>query len=333
MELTKALRDACIAAVLGAALVSVIAGCATARHRDWREAVKVGDYPYAYSDLFETWRAGTADVKAESLRYAWRDHGIVAAARKDLIANIQPYADRHTGDVTSFQRAIKSGPLEDRVDFAKLVDRNIDIDREIAGAFERHGQRPVARPAQEVKSAATVPSAEMMATPEKRTEAATVPPVPKPQPAETIQSAAKAEPVTKPEVAEKRLPTEKAEPAARSAAHADLLAQVAEARKHAVWRCKGAAACSAAWASAESFVARNSDRRIRTVSPTAIETYPPIVIGEIGMKVARIALSSEESELRLTVACRVGLLVQVCPAAELRIYTAFPPFMRSSIAP
>ena len=333
MGLTKALRDACIAAVLGAVAVAVIAGCATERHRDWREAVKVGDYPYAYSDLFETWRAGTADVKAESLRYAWRDRGIVAAARKDLIANIQPLANSHTGDLASLQRAIKSGPLEDRVDFAKLVDRNLDVDREIASAFEKHGQRPVIRPAQELQPAATVQPAEKIATPEKRAVAATVPPVPKPQAVEPIQTATKAAPVAKPEVAEKRPPAEKAESAARNAAHADLLAQVAEAKEHAVWRCKGAAACSAAWASAESFVARNSDRRIRTVSPTVIDTYPPIVIGEIGMNVSRIALTAEESELRLTVACRVGLLAKVCPAAELRIYTAFPAFMKSSVVP
>ena len=44
-----------------------------------------------------------------------------------------------------------------------------------------------------------------------------------------------------------------------------------------------------AWLAAENFVASNSSMRVRTVTATLIDTYPPIVIGEIGMKVEMIA--------------------------------------------
>ncbi|MCW5592142.1 MAG: hypothetical protein KIS74_08615, partial [Burkholderiales bacterium] len=62
MRLTRALRGACVAAILGVVTAAGFAGCATTRNKDWREAVKSGDYAAAYSDLFETWRAGTPDV-------------------------------------------------------------------------------------------------------------------------------------------------------------------------------------------------------------------------------------------------------------------------------
>jgi len=97
-----------------------------------------------------------------------------------------------------------------------------------------------------------------------------------------------------------------------------------------VWRCKGAAACDKAWLAAENFVASNSSMRVRTVTATLIDTYPPIVIGEIGMKVEKRALAGGESEFELTVICRAGKLRQLCPTAETRLYKAFPEHLKSA---
>jgi len=350
MRYSRALRHACIAAIIGVVAAAGVAGCAASRHRDWREAVKAGDYQHAYLDLFETWRAGTPDVKAEALRSAWRVAGITAVARKDLAAIIQPAADRHAGDLASLQKSIVHGPLEDRVDFAKLVDRTIDVEREIAAAYAKRDGSALARPAVPAAPAAVARPAEPVAAPVASQAPVAAPPAAQSAP---MPQATKKTPVAEaPRVAETPSPAREAKPAqaaapsespspataatpgpARKEADAVLSAKVEEAKQRATWRCKGAPACGKSWEAAESFVGRNSDMRIKTVTGTLIDTYPPIVIGEIGMKVERIALGADESEMRLTVSCRVGRLRQSCPAAELRIYTAFPAFMRSAAAP
>ncbi len=117
---------------------------------------------------------------------------------------------------------------------------------------------------------------------------------------------------------------------AKPVIQSDHLSQVAEAKRRAVWRCKGTPACDKAWAAAESFVGLNTDMRIRTAKSPTIETYPPIEIGKVGMKVEKVALENDEAELRLTVHCRVGVLRELCPATELRIYTAFPAHMQAA---
>jgi len=109
----------------------------------------------------------------------------------------------------------------------------------------------------------------------------------------------------------------------------DLLARVEEAKKRSAWRC-AAARCDKAWAAAESFVAANSDMRIKSATATLIDTYPPIVIGEIGMKVEKNSIAGGESEIQLTVICRAGRLAQACPTAQLRLYNAFPEYLRAA---
>ena len=373
MGLRKMLYKFTAAATL--AMVALLAtGCATtttpstARHRDWRESVKAGDFPSAYNDLYENWRAGTPDVRAETLRYAWRDPRIVAVARPDLAAKMQPVADAHQGDLQTLQRSLKDGPLEDRIDFAKLVDRKLDVDREIALAYEQRRQaagslapptaavtprtEPVpGTPPQEAKQPAPTVQPVQSAPPAASLQPATAPPPaatppsaaerpPKAtaQPASTPpvaapQPLAKPPPQPRSEAATSPQPKPEPEPAARPAAAAKPamqsvhVEQVAEAKRRAVWRCKGPQACDKAWAAAESFVGLNTDMRIRTAKSPTIETYPPIEIGKVGMKVDKVPLENDESELRLTVHCRVGVLRQLCPATELRIYTAFPTYM------
>ncbi|MBZ0248313.1 MAG: hypothetical protein K8F93_01535, partial [Burkholderiales bacterium] len=134
------LAKAFAAAALCAAAMSLVAGCAAPRSRDWREAAKAGDYRAAYADLYASWRDGTADVKAETLRHAWRSPEIMAAARSDLGEILRQAAASHAGDLASFEREITKGPQHERVAFAKLLDRTIDVDREIQAA---HAKRPV----------------------------------------------------------------------------------------------------------------------------------------------------------------------------------------------
>jgi outer membrane biosynthesis protein TonB len=333
-------------------MVAILAtGCSattTARHGDWRESVKAGDFQSAYSDLYENWRAGTPDVRAESLRYAWRDPRIVAVAKPDLVAKIQPVADAHQGDLQSLARALKDGPLEDRLAFAKQVDRKLDVDREIASAYERRRQATTPRaavPPQPVTTPPPVTTPQPVARPQPETkpQAATAvqpmakaQPETKPQAATAVQPMAKTQPEAKPQLATPPPPKVEPEPVAvptataKSVIQSDHAAQVAEAKRRAVWRCKGAPACDKAWAAAETFVGLNTDMRIRTAKSPTIETYPPIEIGKVGMKVEKVALESDESELRLTVHCRVGVLRQLCPATELRIYTAFPSHMQAA---
>lgn len=148
--------------------------------------------------------------------------------------------------------------------------------------------------------------------------------VTKPQPEAKPQAAATSPPKVEPEPETK--PTVRATPAMQS----DHVAQVAEAKRRAVWRCKGTPACDKAWTAAESFVGLNTDMRIRTAKSPTIETYPPIEIGKVGMKVEKVPLANDESELRLTVHCRVGVLRELCPATELRIYSAFPAHMQAA---
>ncbi|HRA24354.1 MAG TPA: hypothetical protein PLK52_12380 [Usitatibacteraceae bacterium] len=97
-----------------------------------------------------------------------------------------------------------------------------------------------------------------------------------------------------------------------------------------MWRCEGKAACDKAWAAAESFVGANADMRIRSVTATAIETYPPIVLGEVGLSVAKVPAGGEAFEMRLTVNCRAGMIRHTCPASEVRIYGAFPDYLRAA---
>lgn len=347
MRFSRTLRHACIAAIIGVVTAAGIAGCATTRHRDWREAVKVGDYRAAYLDLFETWRMGTGDVKAEALRYAWRDPAIVAVARKDLVAGIQPIAEAHTGDLASLTKSVKDGPFEDRVEFAKLVDRNIDVDGEIKAAYEKRSPRTVATPAVPAPAPAAPAAPAPKADAPVRVAPPAPPPVAKSQPTEAVAPPAPKSPAvaasTPAPSAPKATQSTPAPPApppasvekapAGDAAHASLLAQVAEEKKRSVWRCKGAAACDKAWLAAESFVTSNSDMRVRAVTANLIDTYPPIVIGEIGMKVEKRTPGSGDSELELTVICRTGKLRQLCPTAELRLYKAFPAHLKASAAP
>jgi hypothetical protein len=353
LKAIQVLRRVCVAALVGVAAASLVAGCATSRHRDWREAVKAGDYRAAYLDLFETWRMGTGDVKAEALRYAWRDPAIVAVARKDLVAGIQPIAEAHTGDLASLTKSVKDGPFEDRVEFAKLVDRNIDVDGEIKAAYGKRSPRTAAAPAVPAPAPAPAPAAPApKADAPVRLAPPAPPPMAKSQPTEAVAppaakspSVAASTPAPSAPKATQSTPTppQPAPPAPPPAsvekaptgdgAHARLLAQVAEEKKRSVWRCKGAAACDKAWLAAEGFVASNSDMRVRAVTPTSIDTYPPIVIGEIGMKVEKRTPGTGDSELELTVICRTGKLRQLCPTAELRLYKAFPAHLKASAAP
>jgi hypothetical protein len=325
LKAIQVLRRVCVAALVGVAAASLVAGCATSRHRDWREAVKAGDYRAAYLDLFETWRMGTGDVKAEALRYAWRDPAIVAVARKDLVAGIQPIAEAHTGDLASLTKSVKDGPFEDRVEFAKLVDRNIDVDGEIKAAYGKRSPRTAATPAVPAPAPAPAAPAPKADAPVRVT--APAPPAPSaPSASQSTQAPPQPAPPAPPPASSEKAP-------AGDATHASLLAQVAEEKKRSVWRCKGAAACDKAWLAAESFVTSNSDMRVRAVTATLIDTYPPIVIGEIGMKVDRRTQGTGEAEIELTVICRTGKLRQLCPTAELRLYKAFPAHLKASAAP
>jgi hypothetical protein len=354
MQIARTLRDALFALALAATAASLIGGCATPRHRDWREAVREGDFAHACADLFETWRAGTPDVKSEALRYAWRDPRIVAVARTDLAGGIQAVADGHGGDLASLAKAVKDGPLEDRVEFAKLVDRRIDVDAEIRAAFEKRSPK-VASPATIPAPVAAPPPPKPAPAPAVTLPVAPAPPAiapsapaaaaatpPPPPPAATPAPPPAAPPAPAPSIAKGASPTVTTLPPApkppaatvekapsSSAATSDLPARVEDARKRSAWRC-AASRCDKAWAAAESFVAANSDMRIRSATPTRIDTYPPIVIGEIGMKVEKRPAGAGESEIQLTVTCRAGRLAHACPTAELRLCKAFPENLRSA---
>ncbi len=350
MQGKSGIRKTLATAVLAVAVIGLVDGCAGPPRRDWRQAVRAGDYSFAYSDLFETWRAGTPDIKAESLRYAWREPGIIAAARPDLASRIRELASRQAGDLASLAKLVKDGPLEDRADFAKLVDRRIDVDREIAEAFAQRGSAPPARPVTPppvppvapplankpptpaphvaVPSAMPTPSSTGGTGPQLARTPAT-PPMPASAPGPAMSPPA-AVPPASPAVAAipaaTPAPTRPASPALDR-----LLQDLARAKSGAVWRCLGAAACDAAWAATESFIGANSDRRIQRVTSTAIETYPPIVLGEVGMQATKSAAKGDESEIRVTVQCRAGKLAMVCPTTELRIYEAFPLFIKSAV--
>lgn len=292
------------AVALAVAALSLAAGCATPRSRDWREAAKAGDWSAAYADLYASWRDGTADVKAETLRHAWRSPEIMAVARPDLAEILRQAAGSHVGDLASFEREVTKGPLHERVAFAKLLDRTIDVDREIAAA---HSRRPA------IAQAAPAPAARPVVPP----PAPPMPPAPAAPPASPAPTA----------------PAAKAAPATPPPSRPSPPAQVAEAKARAVWRCEGKAACDKAWAAAESFVGANADMRIRSVTATAIETYPPIVLGEVGLSVAKVPAGGEAFEMRLTVNCRAGMIRHTCPASEVRIYGAFPDYLRAAAGP
>lgn len=314
------LAKAFAAAAFCAAAVSLVAGCAAPRSRDWREAAKAGDYRAAYADLYASWRDGTADVKAETLRHAWRSPEIMAVARSDLGEILRQAAGSHAGDLASFEREVTKGPLHERVAFAKLLDRTIDVDREIQVAHaKRPGvaqaapppptpPKPVAPPKPEAPAKAIEPPVALAPAAPATPSVAPVPPVP----VAPTTPVAKAAPVSPP-------PPRPGPPA-----------QVAEAKARAVWRCEGKTDCDKAWAAAESFVGANADMRIRSVTATAIETYPPIVLGEVGLSVAKVPAGGDAFEMRLTVNCRAGMIRHTCPASEVRIYGAFPDYLRAA---
>ncbi|MCL4687181.1 MAG: hypothetical protein KJ007_01300 [Burkholderiales bacterium] len=315
------LAKAFAAAALCAAAVTLVAGCAAPRSRDWREAAKAGDYRAAYADLYASWRDGTADVKAETLRHAWRSPEIMAIARADLAEILRQAAASHAGDLASFERAVTKGPLHERVAFAKLLDRTIDVEREIAAAHAKWSgvaqaapppptpPKPVAPPKPEAPAKAIEPPVALAPAAPATPSAAPVPPAPVAPPTPV----AKAAPASPP-------PPRPAPPA-----------QVAEAKARAVWRCEGKTDCDKAWAAAESFVGANADMRIRSVTATAIETYPPIVLGEVGLSVAKVPAGGDAFEMRLTVNCRAGMIRHTCPASEVRIYGAFPDYLRAAV--
>lgn len=320
------LAKAVAAIALGVAAVTLVAGCAAPRSRDWREAAKAGDYRAAYADLYASWRDGTADVKAETLRHAWRSPEIMAVARADFAEILRQAAGAHAGDLASFEREVTKGPLHERVAFAKLLDRTIDVDREIAGA---HAKRPGV--AQAAPPPPTPPTPVVPPKPEAPVRAieAPVPPAPATPPAPP--AAPSAPPVAPSAPPAPPAPVAKAAPASPPALRPSPPAQVAEARARAVWRCEGKAACDKAWAAAESFVGANADMRIRSVTATAIETYPPIVLGEVGLSVAKVPAGGDAFEMRLTVNCRAGMIRHTCPASEVRIYGAFPDYLRAAV--
>ena len=315
------LAKAFAAAALCAAAMSLVAGCAAPRSRDWREAAKAGDYRAAYADLYASWRDGTADVKAETLRHAWRSPEIMAIARADLAEILRQAAASHAGDLASFEREVTKGPLHERVAFAKLLDRTLDVEREIAAAHaKRPGvaqaapppptpPKPVAPPKPEAPAKAIEPPVALAPAAPATPSVAPVPPVP----VAPTTPVAKAAPVSPP-------PPRPGPPA-----------QVAEAKARAVWRCEGKTDCDKAWAAAESFVGANADMRIRSVTATAIETYPPIVLGEVGLSVAKVPAGGDAFEMRLTVNCRAGMIRHTCPASEVRIYGAFPDYLRAAV--
>ncbi|MCK7579475.1 MAG: hypothetical protein MZV65_29690 [Chromatiales bacterium] len=109
---------------------------------------------------------------------------------------------------------------------------------------------------------------------------------------------------------------------AESASITELTAQAAEAKRRAVLRCKGASACDKAMASAQDFVVLNSNMRIHVATDTLIETYKPIEIGQLGMKVLKVPVSGDEAELQLT-ELPGGRLAQVVPGHARRAASAW----------
>jgi hypothetical protein len=329
------------AGFLALAALSLLAGCAAPRSRDWREAAKAGDWRAAYADLYASWRDGTADVKAETLRHAWRSPEVMAIARTDLADILRQAAASHAGDLASFEREVTKGPLHERVAFAKLMDRTLDVDREIAAA---HARRPA------IAQAAPAPAARPVVPPSAPPAPATSPTPPKPVAPPTPEAPAKAvappappaspapaapaalpAPAAPPASPAPPAPAAKAAPVSPPPSRPSPPAQVAEAKARAVWRCESKAACDKAWAAAESFVGANADMRIRSVTATAIETYPPIVLGEVGLSVAKVPAGGDAFEMRLTVNCRAGMIRHTCPASEVRIYGAFPDYLREAM--
>jgi len=326
------LRSALV--VILALALSLTGADASARYRDWRDAVKAGDLPAAYEDLFQTWRNGTPEPRAQALRNAWRNPQIVAVARADFQRILKPLVDSHSGDLASLRKAVRKGPMEDRVDFAAVVDRKLDVDREIALAFEARGAPKVAAPA---ATAAVSPALSAPAKPAEPAPAklpAAAPPVSSP-PSGNVMAAAAPAATAAPAPAPVPSPWSTYLPgvdpgAVDRATRSELPPEAAAAKAKSVWRCRGVTECDRAWAAAELFVTRNSDMRLRTAKRPLIETYPPILPGEIGLRVDRIDVSGDEAELRLTVSCRAAKLRQACTTAELRLYPAFPAFLRSA---
>jgi hypothetical protein len=111
--------------------------------------------------------------------------------------------------------------------------------------------------------------------------------------------------------------------------HEAFLRDIADARRAAGWICTGPT-CEKAFALAQIFVDRNADMKIQVATNTIVETYNPTDSGKVGLKIVKMPLRGDESEVRLTVICKDG---HCGPERELAIYRAFPAFMRARLAP
>lgn len=103
---------------------------------------------------------------------------------------------------------------------------------------------------------------------------------------------------------------------------------VADAKRLASWHCRGAS-CEKAFALAQIFIDQHADMKIQVATSTIVETYNPTEDGRVGLKIVKMPLRGDESEVRLTVVCRGAS----CGSRELSIYRAFPEFMKERLVP
>jgi hypothetical protein len=112
-------------------------------------------------------------------------------------------------------------------------------------------------------------------------------------------------------------------------------AEAVAAKDSAIFRCKGAEQCDRAFLLAQLYVARNADAGIQVATSSLVETRTPEA-GKIGMTVVRSPMAGDESQIRLTVTCRVGdgptlEMRSACTERETSAYRAFAPFVQSGL--
>jgi hypothetical protein len=114
----------------------------------------------------------------------------------------------------------------------------------------------------------------------------------------------------------------------------DLAGAAAQAR----FQCASRDECQKAFSLSQVFISEHADMKIQVATDTIVETYNATESAGVALKAVRIPGSGSASVIVLSGSCKGsdradGPLSDLCGSKLLRIYRAFPEFMRISVRP
>lgn len=111
-----------------------------------------------------------------------------------------------------------------------------------------------------------------------------------------------------------------------------FLAQLVEAERKAVFRCRDKSQCDKAFSLTQIYIDSVTDMKLQIATDTILETHNPNEDGKIGLKAWRIPGRGTSAEIRITIFCHSGKNhADTCSRRKFDAYRGFIPFIKDKL--